>query len=210
MQYYPATNQFPPPPAGGSPYAGQNPYNAPPQVQGPPPVSPYDTGYQPAPYNPAEYPPQAGPTMPAPEHYYRQPHDPGVASPSQEYYRNAGTPGPSPDGRGGYPHNPENVSAAKDFAPVTSEPEPEPSHTVDGGFMTGIPGGKPSFEHLTNVYLFYHRWYNCTATATAKHTNTITINTTTHSADDRPSSADAQPGAPVGGEHTQVGALRST
>jgi hypothetical protein len=119
MQYYPSTNQFPPPPNSASPgYPPAGPYNAPPPVQGAP-----NDSFNPAPYNPAEYPPPAGPTMPA-EQYYA--HRDGVQSPSQEYYGNheGGTPLP-PHGNG-YPHNPENVSAA-DLAPASD------SREVSGG-----------------------------------------------------------------------------
>ncbi|KAF2101913.1 hypothetical protein NA57DRAFT_53857 [Rhizodiscina lignyota] len=145
MQYYPATNQFPPPPppSAPSPYP-PGAYNAPPPVQGisANPNASFDSAYHTQPYNPADYPPQAGPTMPGPEQYYQQARDPGMHSPAQEYYGNPGAPTPGPPNQGGYPHNPENVSVA-DFAPAS-----EHSHAVSGGCLSGNPWVNPSERAL--------------------------------------------------------------
>lgn len=111
MQYYPATNTFPPPPADYGPPIAHNEYHDP-YAQ---PHNPY-AAPPPAQYNPAEYtaPPvaQPPPAQPLREQYtgptYYPPRDPNT--PAAEYYPPQGQPTaqgyPPPPGR----NNPENVS----------------------------------------------------------------------------------------------------
>lgn len=119
MQYYPATNQFPPPPASVSPYPPEGPYQAPPiQNQE---YNAYQRPYQqPAMYNPADYAAPAAQPIPPQQQYY--PQQAQTPLPQQGYYP------PQQPPQHGVGQNPENVSAS-----------PAPEHSEEGGCSRGDP-----------------------------------------------------------------------